>query len=78
MAIDTNFSNILKPNFGTNPVVFFKEVWAELRKVSWPTKTELFKLTFVVIAVSVIVGIYLGGLDFGFTKLMEAYLLKRR
>ena len=46
-----------------NPVQFFKEVVSELKKVTWPTRDETMKLTAVVIALSVIVGIFIGGLD---------------
>lgn len=77
MAIEDSFSNILKPNFGNNPVSFFQEVVTELKKVIWPTRPELVKLTVVVIAVSVGVGIYLGGLDFVFTKLIEIILARK-
>ena len=45
------------------PMQFFREVMAELRKVTWPTREETMKLTAVVIAISVIVGIFIGGLD---------------
>lgn len=77
MAIEDSFSNILKPNFGNNPVTFFKEVVSELKKVIWPTRPELIKLTIVVIGVSIAAGIYLGGLDFIFTKLIELVLAKK-
>ena len=49
------------PNVG--PVQFMKEVGTELKKVNWPTRQETIKLTAVVIAVSVIVGAFIGGLD---------------
>lgn len=45
------------------PVAFFQEVAAELKKVTWPSRDETMKLTAVVIALSVIVGIFIGGLD---------------
>lgn len=77
MAIEDSFSNILKPNFGNNPATFFKEAVAELKKVMWPSRPELIKLTLVVIGVSVGAGLYLGGLDFAFTKLIEAVLTKK-
>lgn len=54
-----------------NMVTFLKEVRAELVKVTWPTRSEVTRLTFVVIGISVIVGIYLGIADFGFVKLLE-------
>lgn len=45
------------------PVHFFGEVVAELKKVTWPSRDETMKLTAVVIALSVIVGVFIGGLD---------------
>ncbi len=45
------------------PARFIKEVIAELKKVTWPTREETMKLTAVVIAISVIVGLFIGGLD---------------
>ena len=54
----------------TTPVAFLKETSEELKKVVWPTKQEVIRLTFVVIIVSLIVGIFLGGLDFIFVKII--------
>lgn len=51
------------------PVQFLKEVVAELRKVTWPTRAETIKLTAVVIAISVIVGLFIGSLDIAFLRL---------
>jgi preprotein translocase subunit SecE len=45
------------------PVQFLQEVIGELKKVTWPSREETMKLTAVVIALSVIVGIFIGGLD---------------
>ncbi len=42
---------------------FLKEVQAELKKVTWPTKEELTGSTIVVIVVSVIVAIFIGIVD---------------
>lgn len=66
----------MMPDFASSPVVFLKEVKAELKKVIWPSKPEVVKLTVVVLAVSVLVGIYIGGLDLVFTKLTDV-LVKR-
>jgi len=66
----------MMPNFGGGPIVFFKEVKAELKKVIWPTKNEVIRLTLVVLAVSLIMGLYIGGLDLLFTKLTDL-LIKR-
>lgn len=64
------------PDFKGGPVVFLKEVKAELAKVVWPTRTEVIKLTVVVVIVSAVLGIYVGGLDLVFTKLTD-FLVKR-
>lgn len=55
----------------TNPTVFLKEVRAEMEKVSWPTRQEAIRLTLIVVAASLAIGLYIGSLDFGFTKIME-------
>ena len=54
----------------TTPVIFLKEVRDELKKVVWPTRDEVIRLTAVVIIVSLIVGVYLGGIDFLLTKIL--------
>ncbi|MEW5994368.1 MAG: preprotein translocase subunit SecE [Candidatus Zixiibacteriota bacterium] len=42
---------------------FLKEVGAELRKVTWPTKDELIGSTIVTIVVSLIVAVFIGIVD---------------
>jgi preprotein translocase subunit SecE len=56
------------------PVAFLQETYAELRKVVWPTRNEVLRLTAIVLTLSVIMGLYIGGLDFIFTKAMELVL----
>lgn len=55
---------------------YIQEVRMELTKVIWPTKDEVIKLTLTVLIISTIVGIYIGGLDFAFTKLLEVLISK--
>ena len=55
----------------TTPITFLKETRDELKKVVWPTRDEVVRLTTVVILTSLIVGLFLGGLDFVFTKIIE-------
>ena len=54
----------------TSPVSFLRETRDELKKVVWPAKQEIIRLTFVVIIVSLVVGVFLGGLDFVFVKII--------
>lgn len=53
---------------------FFRSIYGELRKVTWPTKDETQRLTTIVVAASVAVGAALGGIDFIFTELVTALL----
>ena len=58
----------------TTPVAFLNEVIAELKKVTWPTRDETIKLTAVVIALSVLVGAFIGTLDAIFLSLQKMFL----
>ena len=42
---------------------FIGEVRAELKRVTWPSKAEVYATTLVVIATSVVFGLYLFGVD---------------
>jgi preprotein translocase subunit SecE len=53
---------------------FFSEVRSELSKVTWPKRNEVVRLTSIVLLVSVIVGFYVGGLDYLFTTLLTKVL----
>lgn len=54
------------------PARFLQEVISELKKVTWPTRQETIKLTTVVIAISVAVGLFIGGLDALFLSITSA------
>ena len=54
---------------------FFGEIIAELKKVSWLTRREAAYLTFLVLVVAVTVGLALGAIDYGFTNLVDIFLL---
>lgn len=59
------------------PIInFISEVRMELSKVTWPTRDETIKLTLIVLAVSAIIGAYVGGLDFLYTKILSLVLTK--
>jgi len=53
------------------PLSFFLETQEELKKVVWPRRQEVIRLTGVVIGVSLLVGAFVGSLDFVFTKLLS-------
>lgn len=47
-----------------NPVTYLEEVKIELEKVSWPSRQQTLNMTLVVVAVSLVIGLYLGVLDY--------------
>ncbi len=53
---------------------YFKDVKTELGKVTWPTRAETWRMTVVVLGVSIFVGVYIGSLDFGFTNILGIIL----
>ena len=57
-----------------NPFTYLREVRDELGKVSWPSRQQATNLTLVVIGGSLLVGLYVGGLDYLFTTLLGLIL----
>lgn len=47
---------------------FLSEVKLEVSKVTWPKRKNVVRLTLIVFLVSGILGAYVGGIDFLFTK----------
>ena len=46
----------------------------EMKKVTWPTKKETYRYTVLVIAISLIIAAFLGGLDYLFNFLLQILL----
>jgi preprotein translocase subunit SecE len=44
-------------------VRYFRQTWAELKKVRWPTRRELTNLSLIVLSVTVAMSIFLGVAD---------------
>ncbi|MDD4937967.1 MAG: preprotein translocase subunit SecE [Candidatus Shapirobacteria bacterium] len=49
---------------------FFKEVLVEFKNITWPKKDTLIQLTVVVISISIIISLILGGFDYLFTNII--------
>ena len=47
-------------------VNYFQETWFELKKVSWPTRSEAVNLTLIVVSVTTFLAIVLGLMDWLF------------
>jgi preprotein translocase SecE subunit len=50
---------------------YVRESWGELRKVQWPTRTQVAQGTLVVGIVTVFFAVYLTVLDYGMVRLVR-------
>jgi len=55
-------------------VTFVQEVWAELKKVHWPSRKETYAATAVVLVVISIVALFLGTVDFALSQAIQVIL----
>ena len=53
---------------------YFSEAYQEISKVVWPTRDTVIRYTILVIALSLIVAAFLGGLDLAFKDGVELIL----
>ncbi len=51
-----------------HPIRFLKEVVAELKKVTWPTRKDLVSYTIAVIVFVILISVVVGVLDFVFQQ----------
>jgi preprotein translocase subunit SecE len=56
--------------------LFFREVWVEMKRVSWLSQKEVIKYTLIVLGVTIAVAAFLGGLDYIFTEIIKRFILK--
>ena len=62
-------------NKGENRIVqYLRETWFELKKVSWPTRTEAINLTIIVISVTTFLSVVLGLMDWLFSTLVGGFI----
>lgn len=55
---------------------FFKEVWVEMKRVSWLSNKEIIRYTLIVLAFTIVVAAFLGGLDFIFSEIIKRIILR--
>ncbi len=64
-------------HFPLKPIVeYFSASRTELTKVTWPTRRQTAKLTFLVIVFSLVFAAFLGALDLGFSTLVQKIIVK--
>ena len=55
---------------------YFGDIVSELRRVTWPTRQETYRLTVMVIMVAATIGLFLGLVDIVFARLIGVILGK--
>jgi len=58
----------------TNSRTFLTEVRNEMRRVTWPSRKEVYATTVVVILTSAFFGLYLWGLDLALSRIVNGIL----
>jgi preprotein translocase subunit SecE len=53
---------------------YFREVYVEAKRVTWPSKKDAVKGTYVVLITVAIAAIFLGIVDVGLAKIIQALL----
>ena len=53
---------------------YFREVYMEGKRVTWPSKKDAIKGTYVVLITTVIASLFLGVVDIGLAKIIQAIL----
>lgn len=59
----------------SNLISFLKDVKLELSRVNWPSREQTVKYSLVVIGVSLVFALYLGGLDALFSFVLNKLLI---
>ena len=57
-----------------NTTQFFKDVESEIKKITWPSFNDTFRSTLAVIFISAILVIFLGLIDYVFSKIVVSIL----
>lgn len=58
-----------------NIPVFLVQTRGELKKVQWPSRDMAIKYTLIVIGASLVVALFLGGLDYLFTYIINNFII---
>ena len=54
---------------------YLKEVRVEMGKVNWPSRQQTIRYTYVIIGVSLAIAVFLGGLDYAFSWILNQFIL---
>jgi preprotein translocase subunit SecE len=56
--------------------IFFKEVFVEMKRVSWLSQKDVVRYTIIVLGITIVVALFLGGLDYIFTEIIKRVVLR--
>jgi preprotein translocase subunit SecE len=55
---------------------FIQEAKAELMKVDWPNRAQVIRSTVVVVVVTFVTAVFLGGLDYVFGYVLRSFVVQ--
>jgi preprotein translocase subunit SecE len=53
---------------------YFREVYIEAKRVTWPSRKDTMKGTYIVLITVIIAALFLGIIDIGFAKIIQAFI----
>ena len=53
---------------------YFRDTASELKQVSWPTQHQAMMYTSLVIGISVVVALFVGAFDYGFSQVINSLI----
>lgn len=56
-------------------VTFFREAKSELLKVEWTSRSQVVRSTAVVVGITIVGAVFLGGLDYIFGALLRKFII---
>lgn len=58
-----------------SPIQYIKEAQVELKKVTWPNRQQVIQYTTIVVIISIIATLILGGLDMFFNHILTTFII---
>lgn len=59
----------------SRPIQYIKEAQAEIKKVTWPSRQQVMQYTAIVVIISVLSTLILGGLDMFFNHILTNFII---
>ena len=56
--------------------IFFKEVFVEMKRVSWLSRKDVLRYTLIVLGFTIGAAAFLGGLDYIFTEIIKRLIIR--